>query len=117
MSAPIFINDTVLFETGSAAINEDSYPLLAPGLALLENEPTATLKIVGHTDSVGDEAFNLALSQARVDAVREWMIASGVDPSRLIALGMGEAEPLADNETDDGRAQNRRVEFVVEGMN
>ena len=114
--APIFINDTVLFDVGSAQINEVAYPLLAPSLALLENEPTAILKIVGHTDSVGDEAFNLALSQARVEAVREWMIASGAEPTRLTSIGMGETEPRADNETEDGRAQNRRVEFIVDGM-
>ena len=116
VSAPVYINDTVLFETGSAQINEDAYPLLTPGLTLLELEPTANLKIVGHTDSVGDEAFNLALSQARVEAVREWLIANGAEPSRLIPAGMGEAEPIADNDTEQGRAENRRVEFVVDGM-
>ena len=63
----------------------------------------------GHTDSVGDEAYNQKLSERRAQAVVDFLYAQGVSPGRITAIGMGETKPLADNSTEEGRAQNRRV--------
>jgi len=71
------------------------------------------MEIQGHTDNVGDDAQNMALSQARADAVRQWFIDHGIAADRLIAKGYGETQPVADNATPDGQAQNRRVEFKL----
>jgi OOP family OmpA-OmpF porin len=71
------------------------------------------IEIQRHTDSVGDDAFNLDLSQRRSSQVMKWFLDHGIDPSRLRALGYGETVPVADNETDAGRATNRRVEFKL----
>jgi OOP family OmpA-OmpF porin len=65
--------------------------------------------VEGHTDSVGDDAYNLKLSQRRADAVRKYLVDKGVPSTPLEARGFGEAQPVADNKTADGRAQNRRV--------
>jgi len=114
--APVFNTSQILFETGSAEIGEQFYPIIAPTPILLAIQPNVVVTIFGHTDSVGSEETNLALSQARVDAVRDWVIAQGGDADRLIAIGVGEAEPVADNSTEEGRAANRRVEFVLDGF-
>ena len=71
------------------------------------------LDIVGHTDSTGTEAYNQALSVRRAQAVRAYLIAAGIDAARLTASGKGESSPIASNDTRDGRAKNRRVEFIV----
>lgn len=113
---PVYIAETVLFETGSTEIHPDFLPLLSLTPVLLITQPNATLEIVGYTDDVGDDATNLALSQARVDAVRDWVIAQGGDGDRIIATGAGESNPVADNSTEESRALNRRVEFLITGF-
>lgn len=113
---PVYIEDTVLFTTGSAEIAPDFEPLLAVGLRLLQVQPGVTLEVTGHTDSLGSDAANLALSQNRVDAVKEFFVAQGIAPERIVAVGKGEAEPRADNDTPEGRQANRRVEFLVKGF-
>ena len=80
---------------------------------LLQQQPEATLWIFGHTDSAGDDAANLALSQQRVEAVKAWIVERGGDEERIFIEGVGEAEPVADNATAEGRALNRRVEFTL----
>ncbi|MEO0232818.1 MAG: OmpA family protein, partial [candidate division WOR-3 bacterium] len=68
----------------------------------------------GHTDSIGSDSYNMSLSQARAEAVRSYLITRhGIDPARLIARGYGETMPIAPNTSREGRAQNRRVEFVI----
>lgn len=114
--APVYSAESVLFETGSAVIPQEYYPQIAPTPILLQIQPNVVVTVFGHTDSNGTEEANLELSQARVDAVRDWVIAQGGDPERIIAIGMGESEPVADNSTEEGRAQNRRVEFLLEGF-
>lgn len=112
----VFIEDTLLFELGSAEIAPDFYPLLGLGNILLNVQDGVTIEIYGHTDSVGSEASNLTLSQARVDAVEAFWVAQGADPERITAVGLGESEPVADNETPEGRQLNRRVEIIVTGF-
>ncbi|MDH3680833.1 MAG: OmpA family protein [Acidimicrobiia bacterium] len=113
---PVYIEDTVLFATGSAEIAPDFIPLLGAGLRLLQVQPGVTLEVTGHTDSQGSEALNLALSQSRVDAVKGFFVAQGIDPERVVAIGKGETESRADNGTAEGRQANRRVEFLVKGF-
>jgi len=115
-SSPVYVEETVLFESGSAEIAEAFYPVIAPLPILTMVQPDVVVTVTGHTDSLGDSASNLALSQARVNAVREWAIGQGADPDRVIAEGLGESEPIADNDTAAGRALNRRVEFLISGF-
>lgn len=112
----VFIEDTVLFAFGSADIAPDFYPLLGLGLTLMQMQDTVTIEVYGHTDSVGAAETNLELSQARVDAVKAFYVSQGIDPSRVIVEGRGESDPVADNDTSEGRQLNRRVEIVVNGF-
>lgn len=75
--------------------------------------PDRTVSIVGYTDSVGSEDYNLGLSQRRADSVRSYLLDQGVSSSRLAASGRGEADPVAGNDSASGRQQNRRVEVVI----
>lgn len=101
----------ITFETNKAVIRPSSHVTLLDALDVLEQYPDVRLEVQGHTDNVGDDQFNLDLSQARAEAVVVWFIEHGVDASRFRALGFGETVPVADNMTDAGRAENRRVEF------
>jgi OOP family OmpA-OmpF porin len=80
---------------------------------VFEVNPTMKVEIRGHTDSIGSDAFNQTLSEKRAQAVKDYLVSKGVDPNRLTVKGMGEADPVATNDTPEGRAQNRRVEFKV----
>jgi OOP family OmpA-OmpF porin len=73
--------------------------------------PDVAVEIRGYTDSSGSDALNLRLSQERADAVKTYLVERGVDASRLVAKGYGEADPIANNDTPEGRTQNRRVEM------
>ena len=112
----VYIEDTVLFAFASAEIAPDFYPLLGLGVTLLNLQEGVTMEVYGHTDSAGTDETNLRLSQARVDAVKAFYIAQGIDPARVIVVGKGESEPVADNGTVEGRQLNRRVEFVINGF-
>jgi outer membrane protein OmpA-like peptidoglycan-associated protein len=105
----------VAFGYGSTAVPVDAEALLASISQLLAEFPGAVIEIAGHTDSTGGDAFNQALSQQRADAVRDALIALGVDPARLRAVGYGESRPAADNGTEEGRERNRRVEISISG--
>jgi OOP family OmpA-OmpF porin len=80
-------------------------------LVILKRHQDLEVEIAGHTDSTGSESYNQALSQRRADSVREALIAGGIDAARLSAKGYGESEPIADNDTEEGRAKTRRVEM------
>jgi len=113
-SASSLILTGVNFESGSAIILPQSYPALEQAVRFLNNNPGVIVEIQGHTDSQGSAAGNLALSQQRADAVRNYLIGiDGIDASRLIAKGYGETMPIASNATAEGRAVNRRVELVI----
>jgi outer membrane protein OmpA-like peptidoglycan-associated protein len=111
----IDITDRIFFDTGRATIQEVSFPLLREVAAAINAAPEIVkVQVSGHTDSEGDDQSNLALSQARADSVRTFLVTyGGVNPERLVARGFGETMPIADNATEEGRAQNRRVEFVI----
>ncbi|MEX2520172.1 MAG: OmpA family protein [Paracoccaceae bacterium] len=87
-------------------------PLTRVARTLAQYE-SSVIDIVGHTDSVGAENYNLQLSQRRADSVSQFITARGVLPARVVAYGQGETQPIATNETESGRAQNRRVEIVI----
>ena len=103
----------IQFLPASARLTRDAR-LATDRIALtLNNQPGLAVDIVGHTDSEGDAAFNLELSRLRAESVRQRLIRRGVSPERLRAIGRGESTPVADNATEEGRAENRRVEFQV----
>ncbi len=103
----------ITFETNKAIIRPASYPTLFEALAVFQEYDDLRFEIQGHTDNVGDDDFNLDLSQRRAEAVKLWFLANGLSPDRMLSLGYGETVPIADNITDAGRAQNRRVEFQL----
>jgi outer membrane protein OmpA-like peptidoglycan-associated protein len=107
--------ERVLFETDSACLQPDSYALLEDVASLILNESLGRVRIEGHTDSRGSEAHNLDLSARRAEAVRAYLVARGVPAAALEAVGFGESKPIAPNDTDVGRAQNRRVNFEILG--
>lgn len=100
----------VYFDTNSDKIKPESYPDLDRVVTFMNDTvPSAQGVVEGHTDSVGNDDYNLKLSQRRADAVRKYLVDKGVAGSRLTAKGLGETQPVADNGTAEGRAQNRRV--------
>jgi OOP family OmpA-OmpF porin len=101
------------FETNSATLTTASRAVLDPVAANLKKYPDLQIELQGHTDSVGADKYNLTLSQRRADSVRELLLAQGVSASQVIARGYGESQPVADNATSEGRAQNRRVVMKV----
>jgi outer membrane protein OmpA-like peptidoglycan-associated protein len=101
----------VNFEFGSANLTQDSYAILERVRDSLIEWPEVKIEIMGHTDSVGGSLANRRLSQLRSEAVRDYLVSQGVSPDRLIAIGKGEEEPIADNTTSEGRQMNRRVEL------
>ncbi|MNE07503.1 Outer membrane porin F precursor [compost metagenome] len=100
------------FETAHSAVMPDSEAVLTQVRQLLETHPDLRLKIEGHTDNVGAAAANRTLSQQRAEAVRAWLVSKGIAEARLTAEGLGDSRPVAANDTDDGRAKNRRVELA-----
>ena len=105
--------DNVLFQTGNYTLSGSSHPSLDELAKVINNRPLWKIEVVGHTDSRGDASLNMALSKKRAEEVMKYLISKNVAPSRLKAKGMGENQPIADNDTEDGREKNRRVEFVI----
>ena len=100
------------FDTAKATITPDSEQTLTEIVKLLSDSQDLKLRVEGYTDNVGQPAANQALSERRAQAVVAWLTAHGVTATRLAAKGIGQANPVADNATEDGRAKNRRVELV-----
>lgn len=110
----IDILEKVFFATGKADIGERSFSLLSQVAAVLRANPQIrAVRVEGHTDSVGNGDSNRELSQRRADAVRAFLLNKGVAPTRLLARGFGDTQPIADNGSRAGRDQNRRVEFKI----
>jgi OOP family OmpA-OmpF porin len=101
------------FATNSATLTPESRPALDAVAADLRKYPRLRVELQGHTDSSGADAYNLDLSQRRAESVRNYLIAQGVPGTQLEARGYGETEPIADNTTAAGRAENRRVAMHV----
>jgi outer membrane protein OmpA-like peptidoglycan-associated protein len=106
-----------LFERRSAAITTQGEQLLQQNMqdAREQFKRSAYVEVVGHTDDVGDDAYNLDLSRQRAEAVGSYLVNAGVDSSKIIMLGAGESSPITSNATDEGRAENRRVEILLLG--
>jgi outer membrane protein OmpA-like peptidoglycan-associated protein len=103
----------IQFASGNAKIRRSSYPLLEDAVGVLKQYPTLRIRISGHTDSRGKLATNVKLSENRANAVRDFLTSRGVENSRVETRGVGPEEPIADNKTSAGRAQNRRIEFEL----
>jgi len=102
----------ILFDTGKDTLKPESDPVLAEVVALLKGDATLKLSIDGHTDNVGNAKTNLDLSKKRAESVKKYLTGKGVDSARLKTGGCGDTKPVGPNETEEGKAQNRRVELV-----
>lgn len=103
----------VNFDFDKADIRPDSRPVLDEAIATLKENPDIRIAVQGYTDSKGTDEYNLKLSDRRANAVYRYLVAGGIAPDRMTVEGFGEAKPVADNSTESGRAENRRVELVI----
>jgi OOP family OmpA-OmpF porin len=103
----------VNFETASAKLTPASYPILDAAASALTAQPNFNAEVAGYTDSKGGKAYNVILAKQRAESVRQYLISKGIDSARLSAKGYGESNPVASNETADGREANRRVEIKL----
>lgn len=104
----------IYFDFNSAVIKPTSYPVLDDAAKVLKAKPKMRVEISGHTDSIGSDSYNQKLSYQRANSVKDYLLRyHNVDPSRLIAVGYGETQPIADNRTKSGRDLNRRIEFKI----
>lgn len=105
--------EPVYFKTNSEEIEERSHPMLKEIARVLEINPDMRIRVEGHSDSTGDDDYNLDLSQRRADSVRLFLLENGAARGQVTAVGHGERRPIASNATPEGRAKNRRVEFHI----
>lgn len=105
--------DHIYFDFDKTTLKKESYAELAKVIDFLNRNPTVEIEIAGHTDSRGSDEYNQRLSQGRTQAVVDYLISQGISPKRLQAVGYGESRPVDTNDTEEGRAKNRRVEFTV----
>jgi OOP family OmpA-OmpF porin len=103
----------VNFDFNKSDIRPDSRPVLDEAADVLKDNPTVRISVEGHTDSIGSDEYNEKLSVRRAEAVFRYLVNRGVAPTRMEVIGYGESRPVASNETESGRAQNRRVELHV----
>jgi OmpA-OmpF porin, OOP family len=109
---PVVLSSEVTFAFDSAEIRPGAHQTLQDVATTLRDNPDLRVRIEGHTDSVGSPQYNVGLSQRRADSVRDFLVSQGIAEDRMTTRGYGEERPVATNETDEGRAQNRRVEIV-----
>jgi len=110
----LIIQDRIHFELNQAIIKPESYALLTMiARTLIEHPEVLKVRIEGHADERGSEEFNLDLSQRRAEAVRSFLVRTGVSPERLVATGVGESRPLEEESSEEAWAVNRRVEFHI----
>ncbi|HHS49723.1 MAG TPA: PEGA domain-containing protein [candidate division Zixibacteria bacterium] len=106
--------DGIFFDFDKATIKPESRPALDRAIKIMTDNPGIRVRIEGHTDSMGAASYNMQLSQRRADSVKAYLVQNGgIDASRIIAVGRGEDEPIASNDTEEGRSINRRIEFIV----
>ncbi|CAI8912357.1 OmpA family protein [Pseudomonas sp. NPDC087626] len=103
----------VLFAFDSAQLTPAAQEQLVGLMDKLKNADVLSIKVVGHTDSQGTDAYNQALSERRASSVAAFLLEQGLTPDKLTSQGMGESQPVADNASEEGRAKNRRVELVI----
>lgn len=102
------------FAFDSARLTSEGEAILDEAVSVLNRHPSITVRAEGHTDSIGSEAYNMQLGQRRADSVRDYLVSQGISSSRITARSFGESVPAASNDTESGRAQNRRVELIVD---
>ena len=105
--------NTVNFDFNSANLTTLAKTNLDKLVTVLKNNPDTNINIYGHTDSIGTDAVNLRISSQRAAAVKNYFVANGISASRMFTEGLGKSSPIASNDTDAGRAKNRRVEFAI----
>ena len=103
----------ITFDFNRSDVNAKFYPVLDKVAATLVEYNQTTVKVVGHTDNVGSDSYNMTLSQTRADSVARYLQSRGVDWNRLVVSGAGKTQPVASNDTEAGRAENRRVEITL----
>jgi OmpA-OmpF porin, OOP family len=103
----------IRFEPSRTTLDPDSIALLDRLIEITLRCPTANIEVAGHTDGDGEDGFNQELSQKRAQVVVDYLVKAGLPPSRFTAVGYGSTQPIAGNDTDEGKAQNRRIEFLV----
>ena len=108
--------ENIFFETNKATLKPESYPQLEQVLKFMNSNPSVRMEISGHTDNVGSLKLNTNLSKARAESVVKYLVERGIDPSRLDYKGYAFSQPVAPNDTPEGRAKNRRVEFKILSM-
>ncbi len=113
MGKPIVLQN-IFFESGKAALLENSKEELHKLLDFLNTHRQVHIRVVGHTDHIGKDEENLALSEARAKSVAEYLMGQGIEAGRIRFEGVGSQSPIANNEEEAGRRQNRRVEFWIE---
>ncbi len=109
----IEVNQKIDFELDSARLRTESHGILDEVGRVLTEHPDLRIRVEGHTDTIGESAYNLRLSQQRAASVVEYLVEYGIDSGRLESEGFGDTRPIADNDTAEGRAQNRRVQFEI----
>lgn len=102
------------FEFDKAEITPEGHALLDEAVRVMQENPGLNVAIEGHTDSLGSDAYNQRLSERRAAAVQRYLVSNGIDPMRMTQRGFGETNPIASNDTEEGRAKNRRVEIVAQ---
>jgi OmpA-OmpF porin, OOP family len=106
------ITHGILFNVNQASIQPQSMGTINSIYSMMKKDPALKFEIDGHTDNTGNAAHNLTLSQSRAEAVKVQLVSMGVDASRLTTKGFGDTKPLGSNDTSEGKANNRRVEFI-----
>ena len=103
----------VLFAFNKSDLTPSAQSQLDALMGKLQNADVVSIKVIGHTDSVGSDAYNQALSERRASSVAAYLLSQGLDPNKLTSEGKGKSQPVADNDTEEGRAKNRRVELHI----
>ena len=102
------------FDFNRAEVNPSGRDILDHAVKVLRDNPNLRVTVEGHTDSVGSAAYNQKLSERRAQAVKRYLVRQGIDPSRIMTEGYGKSRPIASNETEEGRAQNRRADIIAD---
>ena len=103
----------MLFDFDKSNVKPEAAAILDRLVAFMNENKDKKAALAGHTDNIGTEAYNLKLSERRVNSVRDYVVKKGVDSGSISGQGFGESKPIADNKTKEGRAKNRRVEIKV----
>ena len=109
----LYLPGNVTFAFDSADLNAQFYPVLDKVAGTLQEYDKTVIEVAGHTDSTGSDSYNQGLSQRRADNVKAYLSSHGVPGTRVVTVGAGEGHPVASNDTEEGRAQNRRVEITI----